>query len=77
MPMDDKNRSETILINADNLLALTETTELMIQDLAKAGVPVSPDLASVLARLFLTVRSLREQLHSIESERRNTPGSRT
>ena len=27
MPIDDKDRSKTILTNADNLLALTEKTE--------------------------------------------------
>lgn len=77
VPIDDKTRSETVLANVDNMLTLAGDAEQMIQDLAKAGAPVPPALSSIVERLLLTARSLREQLHSIERERRNTPGSRT
>jgi hypothetical protein len=72
VPIDDKDRSKTILTNADNLLTLTEKTEQAIQGLEAAGDPVQPALAAILVRLFATVRSLREQLHLIESERPDT-----
>lgn len=73
MAIEDKTRSETVLANVDNLLTLADNAEQMIQDLAKAATPVPPALSSIVERLLLTARSLREQLHLIESERRNTP----
>lgn len=69
MPIEDKTRSETILANVDNMLALT--TEAVGQ--AKAEALVSDDLRSILDRLLLTAQSLQEQLRLLDQERRNTP----
>jgi hypothetical protein len=69
MPIEDKTRSETILANVDNLLALA----IEAVDQAKVGAPRPEDLRSILDRLLLTAQSLREQLHLIDQERRNTP----
>lgn len=65
MPIDDKTRSETILANMDNLLALA----IEAVDQAKVGAPRPDDLRSILYRLLLTAQSLQAQLRSIESER--------
>jgi len=65
MPIDDKTRSETVLTNMENLLALASEAV----DQAKPGALRPDDLRSILDRLLLTARSLQAQLHSIESER--------
>jgi len=68
MPIEDKIRSKAVLDNADNMLTLAAEAV----DQAKVGAPRPEDLRSILDRLFLTAKSLREQLHSIESERPDT-----
>jgi hypothetical protein len=68
MPIDDKTRSETVLANVDNMLALAKKA---VQQ-AEAEAPASAGLHSILDKLLLTVLSLRAQLHSIESERPRT-----
>lgn len=69
MPIEDKTRSETVLANADNMLALASEAV----DQVKAEALVSDDLRSILDRLLLTAQSLREQLHLLDQERRHTP----
>jgi len=69
MPIEDKTRSETILVNADNLLALASEAV----DQAKPGAPRPDDLRSILYRLLLTARSLQAQLHLIDQERPDIP----
>lgn len=70
MAIEDEIRAKMVLDNVDNLVDLA--TEAVAQ--AKVRAPRPEDLRSILDRLLLTAQSLREQLHLIDQERRNTQG---